>query len=51
MGKDKEGTGDIGDGKTKSKEPKSLFELLDSWEPFEEEIPQVEDLPPEDFEI
>jgi hypothetical protein len=29
----------------------SLFELLDSWEPFDEEIPEVEDLPPEEFKL
>ena len=26
---------------------KSLLELLDEWEPIDEEIPEVEDLPPE----
>ncbi len=26
---------------------KSLLELLDEWEPIEEEFPEIEDLPPE----
>jgi antitoxin VapB len=30
---------------------KSLLELLDSWEPIEEEFPEIPDPPPEPFEI
>jgi antitoxin VapB len=26
---------------------KSLIEILDEWEPIDEEIPEIEDLPPE----
>jgi len=30
---------------------KSLPELLRSWEPIDEEFPEIEDPPPEDFEL
>jgi antitoxin VapB len=30
---------------------KSLLELLRSWEPIDEEFPEIEDPPPEDVEI
>jgi antitoxin VapB len=30
---------------------KSLLELLESWEPIDEEFPDIEDLPPEDVEL
>jgi len=30
---------------------KSLLELLESWEPIDEEFPEIEDLPPEDVEL
>lgn len=30
---------------------KSLLELLRSWEPIDEEFPEIEDPPPEDFEF
>lgn len=33
------------------KQKKSLLELLDSWEPIDEEFPEIEDLPPEDVEL
>lgn len=30
---------------------KSLLELFESWEPIDEEFPEIEDLPPEDVEL
>jgi antitoxin VapB len=30
---------------------KSLLELLDSWEPLEEEFPPIEDLPPDKVDL
>jgi antitoxin VapB len=30
---------------------KSLLELLDEWEPIEEEFPEIEDLPPEPVDL
>jgi antitoxin VapB len=30
---------------------KSLLELLDSWEPIEEEFPEIEDLPAEPVDL
>ena len=30
---------------------RSLLELLESWEPIDEEFPEIEDLPPEDVEL
>jgi antitoxin VapB len=30
---------------------KSLLELLESWEPIDEEFPEIEDSPPEDVEL
>ncbi len=30
---------------------KSLLELLDEWEPLDEEFPEIEDLPPEPVDL
>ncbi len=30
---------------------KSLLDLLDEWEPIEEDFPEIEDLPPEPFDL
>jgi len=30
---------------------KSLLELLDEWEPIDEEFPEIEDLPPEPVDL
>jgi antitoxin VapB len=32
-------------------QPKSLLALLATWEPIEEEFPEIEDLPPDDVEL
>jgi antitoxin VapB len=31
--------------------PKSLLALLATWEPIDEEFPEIEDLPPDDVEL
>ena len=45
-------TGKGGDQLTKQPPTKlSLLELLDTWEPLDEDFPEIEDLPPEPFDI
>lgn len=33
------------------KPKKTLFELLDEWDDLDEEFPEIEDLPPEPFDL